>query len=125
MRPAGGSEKFDERSQLCSGEVAKLLHAAIDDPFGHLLEEGVSLGGDRNPHDPPVVSEALAADEEPGFEPVDQARDVRGPRDEPGGKDERGKRFRGRIAEEAESVVLLGREVELANTPSSSALRRS
>jgi hypothetical protein len=63
------------------------------------------------------VGEALAADEKPGFEPIDQARDVRGPRDEPGGKDERGERFGGCIAEEAESVVLLGREIELGKHP--------
>ena len=59
--------------------MPKLLHAAIENPLGHLLEERVSLGGDRDPHDAPVVGEALTADERPGFEPVNQPRDVRGP----------------------------------------------
>lgn len=73
VRPAGSLEQFDEGAKIGGGEMTELFEAAIDDTFGHLLEEGVAFGGNRDPHDAPVVGEALATNERPGFEPVDEA----------------------------------------------------
>jgi len=117
VRPAGGLQQFDEGAKISGREMTELFCAAIDDTFGHLLEEGVAIGRDRDPHNASVVGEALAADERPGLEPVDKAGDVRGSGDEPGGKDKRGECFWSRIPQQTQRVVLLGREIEISKHP--------
>jgi hypothetical protein len=78
VRPSGRSEEIDERCQVGAGKMAELPGAAGDDPFGHPIEERLPFGSDRDPHDSAVMGEALAADERPNLETIDEPGDVGG-----------------------------------------------
>ena len=113
MGRTGFFEQSDKAFQTGRAEMAQLASATRLHCQLHFFQQRRS--GRRDPHldDAAVVGPSLAMDQPPPFEAIEQPGDVGGPRNQPGTDRERGERRRSRFVEQAQGVVLLGRQFNL------------
>ena len=110
VRGAGSAEQPHELLQVGGRHVAQLPAAAPADVGGQRRQKLRAGSGDRHPHDAAVGREPLSPHETPPLQPIDEPRDVGGPRDEAGGQRQRGERLGRGVGQHSQRVVLLGRQ---------------
>lgn len=107
MWPPGGPQESNQLLDLCIGQVAQLPLMAVADGLAQLGQEGQSTGCDADLDNATILDGAVALDEAAILKLVEQARDVGGARDQPGGEVQRGDLAGMFAAEQPQGIVLL------------------
>jgi hypothetical protein len=117
---AGQTQQFCEDAEALAPEVPKLPAVGGLDGIIQAAKKLQTFGGDASPDGSPVFGLATARDQSELFEAVKQAGDVGVPGNHSAGDFSTGQAF-GRAAQDAEDVVLSGRDIlgfENLNQPS-------
>lgn len=114
MRSAGALQEFDQLLQFVPLQMPQLPLVALTDRGIQLGEQFEPRVGDADQNDPAIVFQPQPRDQAAVFELVEQSGDVRRAGDESARKAEGGQPLGASAAEQAQGVVLLGRQVVLA-----------
>ncbi len=118
VRAAGGLEELDQPTLLVRSQVAELFRVHLADRLEHFVEEFQSGGGDRDLDRAAVLAcGGSRTIRFPGFEPVEHPGDVRAAGDQQTSNRQRRELSRIGRLQDPQGVVLLGREVVVAEDP--------
>jgi hypothetical protein len=110
MRPARLAQEPDQRPQVGPAEVAELAGVAVAHRCVQLGQERQAAGRDADLDNAAVARLALTFDQAALGQVIEQARDVRGARHQPGRQRQGGQPARVLTAQQPEGVVLLRRQ---------------